>query len=170
MHMSHTLKSLAIVAAMLFAIGGTAPASAATNQAVLNVSATVTNNCDVAGNPATLTMSYDPLTNTPTLGTSSFTYACTLGASVSVTPASLNVVGAPNWEGVYNSSDLLYTLWNNLTCSGSGQLSNGVSESVGSGTGSSQTYNICAIPNTGQQTAPAGTYVDTVTFTFNFGP
>jgi spore coat protein U-like protein len=162
--------ALAVLGAALFASSSVAPTGAATNQAVLTVNATVTNNCDVAGNPAMLSMSYDPLTNTPTLGTSSFTYACTNGASVSVTPASLNVVGAPNWEAVYNSSDLLYTLWNNSTCSGSGQLSNGVSESLSAGTGSSQTYNICAIPNTGQQTEPAGTYVDTVTFTFNFGP
>ncbi len=168
--MTATFKSLALAAiGATLVIGSIAPAGAATNQAVLTVNATVTNNCDVLTQPATLTMSYDPLTNVATLGTSSFTYACTSGASVAVTPASTNVVTAPNWETTSGANTLLYTLWNSLTCT-TGQLTNGTSESLSAGTGASQTYNICAIPNLAQQTSPAGTYTDTVTFTFNFGP
>jgi len=168
--MTLTIRSLALaIGAMLFAFGSTAPASAATNQAVLTVNATVTNNCDVLTQPATLTMSYNPVTNSPTLGTSSFTYACTNGASVSVTQASPNFYGnGTAWEAKNGANILVYDLNNNLTCAGS-ELTNGGTESLGSGTGSSQTYNICAVPvtNTG---VLAGTYVDTITWTFNFGP
>jgi hypothetical protein len=171
--MTRTCKFLALAAlAVLFATDSMAPAGAATNQAVLNVSADYEAACDVLTQPGTLTMSYDPLSNVATLGTSSFTYACSAFTSVAVTPASLNVAGGPNWEAVYNSNDLLYTLWNGTACT-TNQLTNGTSESLGNtGSGGNQntTYNICAIPNLGQQSSPGGTYVDTVTFTFNFGP
>ena len=61
-------------------------------------------------------------------------------------------------------------LFNDLVCT-SNQLSNGASESLGAGTGSSQTYNVCAIPyNDTGIPGGAGSYKDTVTFTFNFGP
>ena len=43
--------TLAVIGAVL-TIGSMAPVGAATNQAVLNVSATVTNNCDVLTQPA----------------------------------------------------------------------------------------------------------------------
>jgi spore coat protein U-like protein len=169
--MGHTFKalSLAVVGAALFTLGSVTTVGAATNQAVLTVNGTVTNNCDVLTQPATLNMSYNPLDNLATPGTSSFTYDCTSGASVSVTPVSANVVTAPNWEAKASSNTLQYTLWNSTTCT-TGQLTNGTSESLSAGSGSSQSYNICATPNLGQQTAPSGTYTDTVTFTFNFGP
>jgi spore coat protein U-like protein len=169
--MTHIFKSLtlAVVGAALFASGSIAPAGAATNQAVLTVNANVTNNCDVLTQPSTLTMSYNPVQNVATLGTSTFTYACTNGASVAVTPTSPNPADPTTWAAKSGANNLFYTLWNSLTCV-VGQLSNGSSESLSAGTGSSQTYNVCAIPNTGQQTSSPGTYVDTVTFTFNFGP
>ncbi len=160
--------TLAVIGAVL-TIGSMAPVGAATNQAVLNVSATVTNNCDVLTQPGTLTMTYDPARPFGTEGTSSFTYACTNGASVAVIPTSPNYVPYESWEAKNGANNLTYTLWNSLTCQPP-ELGNGTSESLSAGTGSSQTYNICATPNNGNQTSPAGTYVDTVTFTFNFGP
>ncbi len=172
--MTHALKSLApaVLGVALFAIGGMTPAAAATNQAILNVSAAVTNNCDVLTQPATLTMYFNPVQLIATPGTSSFTYACTNGASVSVTPTSPNV-GAPPPQWIAQNSnqyDLYYVLFNDLVCT-SNQLSNGASESLGAGTGSSQTYNVCAIPyNDTGIPGGAGSYKDTVTFTFNFGP
>jgi spore coat protein U-like protein len=169
--MTRTFKSLAMaaVAAALFASGSIA--QAATNQAVLTVNATVTNNCDVLTQPSTLTMSYNPVLRTGTLGTSSFTYACTSGTAVSVTPTSPN--GPPNvawWVAVGPNMTTQYGLSNDLTCR-TNQLTNGTSESLSTGTGSSQTYNICALTSQGSnQSLTAGIYVDTVTFTFNFGP
>jgi spore coat protein U-like protein len=159
---------LAFVGAALLAIGGVAPAGAATNQAVLTVNATVTNNCDVLTQPATLTMTYNPVQNIETLGTSSFTYACTNGASVSVIPTSPNLDGS-TWIATGGNGDFLYHLYNDLACT-TNQLVNGTSESLSAGTGSSQTYNICAIGELGLTDLTAATYVDTVTFTFDFGP
>ena len=162
--------TLAVIGAVL-TIGSIAPSGAATNQAVLNVSASVTNNCDVLTQPLTLTMSLDTIQPIRTLGTSSFTYACTNGASVAVTPTSLYTYGCCNFEAQYNGNDLIFSLYNDLACA-TNELSPGASESLSAGTGSSQTYDICGIPYSGQTVGPlpAGTYVDTVTFTFNFGP
>ncbi len=185
--------ALALLGGALFATGSMAQAGAQTNQAVLNVVADVTDSCEVLTSPKALLMSYDPIQDLAALGTSSFTYACTSGAAVSVTPTSPNLappVFPQGWEATKGSSSsssssssanvLLYTLWNDTTCSdassssssSSSQLSNGVTEKLGPGAGKAQTYNICAIPTAGfpNRTAPAGKYLDTVTFTFNFGP
>ena len=118
--MTHALKSLApaVLGVALFAIGGMTPAAAATNQAILNVSAAVTNNCDVLTQPATLTMYFNPVQLIATPGTSSFTYACTNGASVSVTPTSPNV-GAPPPQWIAQNSnqyDLLTTCFSTTSC------------------------------------------------------
>jgi len=163
--------ALAVAGAALFATGSMAPAGAATNQAVLTVNATVTNNCDVLTQPATLSMTYNPIQLVGTSGTSSFTYACTLGASVAVTPTSQYVAGGNQWlaEKLDPQVNLFYYLYNDLACA-SNQLSNGTSESLSAGTGASQTYAICGIPIVGQLYTSAGIYTDTVTFTFNFGP
>jgi spore coat protein U-like protein len=169
--MNHTLKSLTVAGAALFAVGSMSPADAATNQAILTVNATVTNNCDVLTQPATLTMSLNTIQPIRTLGTSSFTYACTNGASVSVTPTSEYNYGCCDFEAQYNGNDLIFSLYNDLACA-TNELSPGTSESLSAGTGSSQTYDICGIPYSGQAVGPlpAGMYTDTVTFTFNFGP
>jgi hypothetical protein len=168
---------LAVIGAALFAIVSLAPAAASTNQAVLAVNANVTNNCDVLTQPATLNMSYNPTTNTSTPGTSSFTYECTNGASVSVTPTSPNNGGPGNGTGgsgwALEPGGIAYYLYNDLTCT-TNELTNGTfgqgSQNLSAGTGSSQTYNICAEIAIGQENAALGTYTDTVTFTFNFGP
>jgi spore coat protein U-like protein len=200
--MPHPFKplALAVLCAGLFAGGSTAPAGAqigpppAGAQAVLTVSAAVTSDCEVLGNPPALLMAYNPVLDEAKQGTSSFQYTCTNGTSVSVTPTSINCASSSsssssctgtNWEATtglaqvqQGTSPLLYSLWNGTTCSlgsssssGSQQLSNGVQELLLDGTGLPQTYNICAIPNTGQETLTAGKYQDTVTFTFNmFNP
>lgn len=160
---------------------------------MLSVNATVDSGCEVlVPKPFVLTMSYAPLLDMPTLGTSSFAYICTSGTSVSVTPTSSNCASSsssssssscigPNWEAIstmvltlqQQPPPLTYTLWNNTTCSNasssssSSQLSNGVTEQLGTATGLKTIYNICGIPNNGQQRVPAGTYTDQVTFTFN---
>ena len=160
--------ALAVIGAALCAVGSMPPANAQSNEAVLTVNANVSNTCDVTSQPSTLNMGYDPMNDSPSLGTSSFTYTCTNGASVYVTPYSSNYTGGSSWYTTMSGNYLYYTLWNDQSCQ-SNQLTQNSAEYLGGGTGSSQTYYICAIPNTGQTSVPAGTYGDTVTFTFNFG-
>ncbi len=170
--MSRTLRTraLTIFCAAVYTIASAASAGAATNIATLTVNATVTNNCVVSTQPAALAMSYDTVQNLGTLGTSSFTYTCTKGGSVSVTPASANHGTGSNWDAINGVNTLLYFLYNDSACT-TNQLTNGTVEALANGTGAAQTYNICATPNTtSSQNLPAGTYTDTVTFTFNFTP
>ncbi len=169
--MTRTFKSLAlgVVAAAVLAGGSIAPAGATSGAtATLTVNGTVTNNCAVDSQPAALNMSYDAISDTPTSGTSSFTFTCTNGASVTITPTSSNTSNTPNWDAVNGPNALNYNLFNDLACT-TGQMSQGTAVND-TGTGSAQTFDICGVPSTGQQSLPAGTYTDTVTFTFNYGP
>src|SRR5579864_8253233 len=129
--MTRTFRCLALAAvgAAVFASGSVMPAKAATNQAVLTVNATVTNNCDVLTQPSTLTMGYDAVQNVATSGTSSFTYACTNGASVSVLPTDPNFALSGHWQAYSNSPPafLNYNLFNDLACA-TNQLTEGASE------------------------------------------
>ncbi len=182
--MIRILKGLTLGAvAAAFCFGSIAPmrASAQGATATLNVNGTVTSNCEVQSQPATLSMSYDPIADTPTSGTSSFTYACTNGATVSVTPASVNVVnGHPyQWEAVANSSNLIYYLYGLSSCSVNSTnayaFENGIAFGLPQATGTTQTVNLCGIPaNLSQGQTPdlmaSNAYADTVVFTFNFGP
>ncbi len=80
--MTRTLKSLAltIVGVAVCAIGSPAPAAAGA-AATLHVNGAVTSNCEVtAGNPASISFTYDTIENTGTKGTTNYTYACTNGA------------------------------------------------------------------------------------------
>ena len=148
--------TLAVIGAVL-TIGSIAPGGAATNQAVLNVSASVTNNCDVLTQPLTLTMSLDTIQPIRTLGTSSFTYACTNGASVAVTPTSLYTYGCCNFEAQYNGNDLIFSLYNDLACATNG-LSPG-EQNLSAGTGSSQTYDVPGFRTPGKRSDLAGRHV-----------
>ncbi len=149
-------------------IMGSAPsAGAPTSVATLPVNVAVTSNCVVSTQPAALDMTYDTVQNTGTRGTSSFTYVCTKASAVAVTPASTN---GSNWEALSGTNDLIYQLYNDSVCAAN-QLTNGTAQVLSSGVGAVQTYDICAIPSTTlAQNLPAGTYTDTVTFTFNFLP
>ncbi len=166
-------RVLGVLCATVFTICAGVPSIAATNVATLAVNAGVTSNCVVSTQPALLTMSYDTVLNIGTLGASSFTYVCTQGVSVLVLPTSAHhgaSVGSSNWEAVNGTNNLAYLLYNDTACSAN-QLTNGMAETLPSGTGVAQTYNICAVPNTTlQQNLPAGTYTDTVTFTFDLMP
>lgn len=151
----------------MYAIGSAASVGAPTNIATLTVNAAVTNNCVVATQPVALAMSYNTVQNIGTLGTSSFAYTCSKNSGVMVTPSSTN---GSNWEAVSGTNDLLYLLYNDSVCAAN-RLTNGTAEVLSAGTGAVQTYNICAIPSTtAAQNLPAGTYTDTVTFTFDFSP
>lgn len=176
--MNRTLTLL--VASAVLAAASIAPAIAQvipTNQAILQVQATVDNNCDVITQPATLFMTYNTIQNTGTQGTSSFTWACTNGVKIVVTPTSPNTGGPSNTDWIakgppsgQNLAGLNYLLYNDYYCA-TNQLTNGTSEFLGVTDGTTQIYNICGVPDTTtQQNLPAGTYLDTVTFTFNFKP
>ncbi len=146
---------------------GTGPAR---GQIAVNVAIPLANTCDVQTQPAKLTMTYDPVQNTGTMGTSSFTYKCTKGAAISITPSSPNNPGGSNWEAKSGTNNFLYLLYNSAACT-TNQLSNGTVESLGTAVNGTVTYSICAKPNTtSAQNIPAATYADTVTFTFNLGP
>jgi spore coat protein U-like protein len=78
-----------LVASAVLATGSVAPARAQqsppqANEAVLPVEVGVFPNCDVLSQPQQLDVAYDTITNQSTQGTSSFTYACTLGAPVAI--------------------------------------------------------------------------------------
>ncbi len=174
--MIHKFKTLALAAAAssALALAAMAPAGAGPSgaTATLNVNGTVTNACQVNTQPGNLNMSYDPLTNTPTAGTSSFTWTCSNGSSVSITPSSPNgVTGSAIWDANDFNGTMFYSLYNDLACTAN-QLTNGHTYSGFSGTGSALTYDICGIPNTSgnSQLVAANDYTDTVTFTFTFGP
>jgi len=172
--MTHTFKSLAlaVAGAALFAIGGSAAADATgTNQAVLTVNATVTNNCDVT-QPTTLTFNYNPVANTTSQGTSSFTVDCTNGSTAQFTVTGSNSPSGNDFDAVLSTNGLRYFLYENLTCASSNQLTSGTTYLI-NGSGTYTTAYLCAQADTsfaGNQTLPVGTYVDTVTFAFNFAP
>ena len=171
--MNRTMNACALaVASALLAAGSIAPAAAATNAATLNVSASVSNNCDVLTQPTTLSMTYEPIQNIGTPGISSYTWICTNGLDAVVTPSSANNSGnATDWlaENATGSNGFLYLLYNDATCTHN-QLSNGNTQDLGTADGTIQSYYICGRADTsgGEQNVPAGTYADTVTFTFNF--
>ncbi|MBV9719138.1 MAG: spore coat protein U domain-containing protein [Candidatus Eremiobacteraeota bacterium] len=174
--MNRTFKAAALViSAAAFSAGSLSPAVAATNQATLNVSATVSNNCDVLTQPATLTMTYEPIQNVGTPGSASYTWICTTGLDAQVTPVSANTNSSnPNdWVATAGTNTFNYLLYNSAACGVAGiQITNGTPENLGPATGNTTTYSICGVPDTsaGEQNIPAGTYTDTVTFTFNFPP
>jgi Spore Coat Protein U domain len=148
------------------------------NQAILNVLAIVYDTC-VVTQPKLLVMAYDPVLNTGLAGQSQFTWACTNGDNVSVTPTSNNL-GPPSssdWVATNggspsgpSGSSLNYLLYNDQNCVYN-QLTNGTSELLGASTGQWETYYICGTPDTSQQqNVPIGRYIDQVTFTFNASP
>lgn len=168
--MKNPLKLLLLTAvgAMICSIHSEALGNPGPGGAVMVLRSWIQEKCEVLTQPASLAMSYDPVSDTAKLGTSSFTYQCTEGSEVTVTPSSQNRAGGWNWEAKNRSMYLLYTLYNDNTCT-SHQLKNGSPENIRPlWSNANQTYEICAIPNRGQKTLRAGSYKDTVTFTFDF--
>ncbi len=140
------------------AFAGPAP-NTFTVQTVIAASCTVSE----GGAPGNLTPTYDPTSDTSTGAETTLTTFCN-GTTPTVTFTSPNTTfESPNYVMVDPGNDHLnYQLSNTATCTGV-VGDNNLPE--GDPLPLTSPYDICAAVIPGQTTAPAGTYLDTVTYT-----
>ncbi len=168
----HTLlrKSAAVACSLLlvsaFAYGGTTSQN-------MSVTASVSNNCTLS-TPTFAFGSYDPIgtnASTPLDATADLTVTCTQGASTTITMdqgsnADTGSTAASPLRRLKTGSE--YLSYNLYTDSGRTTVWNGTTGASYTGTGSSTSVTVYGRISSGQTSANAGSYSDTVAVTITF--
>jgi spore coat protein U-like protein len=156
-------------AASILALPGAAIAG--TQQTTLTVNATVTANCTITANPVAFGP-INPVTGTAFEAAGSLDVTCTNGSTWNATADagvgnSATLTNRRMTSGAGNTLNYsLFTNSNRTLVWGSGL--SGTNMLSGTGTGALQSVPIYGRITAGQNTAPAGTYGDTVTVTISY--
>lgn len=159
-------KNLSILA---FAVLGVASfsASAGTSTSDMTVNGTVSAACSITA--PTLTLSYDPVANSSTLGTGNISVTCTNGAAYTVdieNPVSLPGSTHSMASTATPADTVNYTIYKDGT--GTTAWSD-TATLTGTGSGAAQSLAVSAKIDAGQTTAKVHSdYTDTVTVTVTF--
>lgn len=167
---NHTLRSIALAGVAVLAIAAQ-PAYAATSTSNLSVDATVTANCDVT----TAAVSFgdvNVLSGANVDGTGDVSVTCTSGTAWAASAGLGSGTGASlDSRKMMSGSDLLsYSLYTDSARSSVWGDGVGGTSSMfsGTGSGSAQANVIYARVPSGQISAPAGSYADTVVVTVTY--
>lgn len=169
-----TVKTRILLLAVSGAASGLALPGAAiaqSQQTTLTVNATVTANCTITANPLAFG-SINPVTGAAFDAAGTLDVTCTNGSAWSATASAGTGNGATLTSRRMTSgsgSTLNYSLFTNSIRTlvwGSGL--SGTNALTGTGTGALQSVPIYGRVTAGQNTAPAGTYGDTVTVTITY--
>ena len=158
------------VSLLASATAGSSAAFAQTTNGTLNVSATVTANCTVSTTPLAFG-NVNTLSGSNVDGTGGISVTCTNGTSWEASAGIGSGTGASfNSRVMADGSDLLtYNLYTNAARNaiwGDGTGSSSTISSTGSGV--AQNVTIYGRVGSGQTTAPAGSYADTVAVTVSY--
>jgi spore coat protein U-like protein len=160
-----------IGSALLFAVAAFAipqTALAGTDTDPMTVTATVIASCDVDANDLAFG-SYDPVSSTPLDAATTVSVMCTTGTTYDVLLNAGTGSGASvTTRKMTSGANLLnYSLYSNAGRSAVWGTSVGSDTIAGTGNGAAQTLNVYGrIPI--NQTAPAGSYTDTITVTVSY--
>lgn len=157
-----------IVVGFSLALFESAPADAATDTDTFQVTATVVASCDV--DAADLGFgNYDPVPSTPTDATTSMTVRCTNGTTYVIAMNAGTGSGATTAARKMTSggNTLTYSLYQNASHTSLWGQNSGVDTVAGTGSGALQTLTIYGRAPA-QQTAPTGSYADTITVTLTY--
>ena len=152
------------------ALGLATAATAATASSSLNVSATVTANCTVSTSPVAFG-TVDPIAGTDVDGAGGITVTCTNGTGWSAAAGVGAGTGATlASRKMASGSDLLsYSLFTNSARTSVWGDGTGSTAAISdTGTGSAQIVAIYGRVGSGQTSAPAGSYADTVAVTVTY--
>ena len=160
---------LAVFVLAMIPLADSATSTATTS---FQVTATVTASCSVAATDVAFG-SYNPFSGTDGTATGTITATCTNGTPYSIDlSAGSSGSFATRTMSDGSSGTLNYNLYS--TSGGSSILGDGTSSTVlitgagATGTGSGQAYSVYGTLPTGQNTAPVGSYTDSITVTLNY--
>lgn len=151
--------------ALLF---GASSAHAGTDSDSMTVTATVIASCDITTNPMAFG-NYNPVSGTPLDGATTLSVHCTNGTPYEIAMNAGSGAGAtiPSRRMTYGSDTLNYSIYRDSNRSNLWGQTTGSNVLTGTGTGAAQSLNVYGrIPV--NQTAPAGSYTDTVTVTLTY--
>jgi len=157
-----------LLAAAALALCAAAPAEATTATGNLQVTATVIASCGVATNTLAFG-NYDPVSATPLDAATTLAVTCTNGTAYEVSMNAGSGTGATvAARKMSSSSDLLtYSIYRDSGRTNVWGVTSGSNTVTGTGSGAAQTLNVYGrIP--ANQTAPTGSYTDTVTVTVTY--
>lgn len=161
--------ALATAAAAIGAVGFSGAANAGSSNDTFTVSATVVDTCTISAADMAFG-NYDPLSVTPTAGTSDLTVSCTLLAPYTIELDAGTGTGATTTQRYMedgSSNQLEYSIFQDVTHLLNWGLEVETTEVSGVGTGLPVATTMFGQIVANQQ-VPAGSYSDTVTATLNF--